>query len=207
MTKKNRVYRWVAVLFAVALIAAACGDDSGGGSEAAAETTAAPTTTEAASTESLTSEELFADGDVQATLTWDNSNIDLYVLGAPRGDDGNRESVPNARPGDVTKDANSRPPGGQSVRVPPEDGGVNYFGDALGICGKPQPRMERIFWPAGEAPSGEYEVWIRNPPCDSPIEYTLEVMVLGEQVVSETGVIPANTANEEGTEPITFDVP
>jgi len=158
----------------VGLLAAACGDDSGSGDEAASESSEATTTTEA-------TEEEFSTGDVQITLRWPEAITDAIVRA----------------PGDEIVSWFDLPDGG------PSPSGARIEGDETGPCGG-SGLASNTYWPDGEAPSGDYRVLVKNSTgCGDPIDYELEVKVLGEVVATESGTL----AKGEAAPDVDFVVP
>lgn len=107
--------------------------------------------------------EALGTGEVQVTLTWNNAaDLDLYV----------REPA-----GDVLYYAE---------RVSPTGGILDV--DSNYPCGTTPNSVENAFW--GTAPSGTYEVYIRQyDDCDAEdAEWTLTVRVDGETVLEREGV-------------------
>ncbi|WP_147381311.1 DUF6777 domain-containing protein [Nocardioides immobilis] len=105
-------------------------------------------------------------GTVQATLRWSGTaDMDLHVI------DSNGEEIyfldhPSSSGGDLDLDT-----------IP---------GCGSGDTG---PHTENIFWEQ-DAPPGEYTVFVYDyTSCDEPTEYSLQVVVGGSTVVSETGTI------------------
>ncbi len=89
-------------------------------------------------------------GDVQATLTWDNSSdIDLWVF------------APN---GEVVSYANPRTPSGGQLDVDDRDG----------------HGPENIFWPDGQAPSGRYEIHVHHYQGENNTRYLVLLHVDGQ---------------------------
>lgn len=180
---RNRGVRLLALLFAMGLLASACGDDGGGSAEAANESPESTEETEETSTTTTEPvEQELSTGDVQVTLRWPAGNADIVVL-APEGDVVARATGSAAEPSAT---------GGQ------------IEGDDTGPCSESGPLVTRTFWPDGEAPSGDYQASVRVfSGCDGPIDYTLEVEVLGEAVATDSGSV----SNGETSTPISFEVP
>lgn len=101
-------------------------------------------------------------GDVQITLIWNNTNdLDLWV------------TDPN---GTRIYYGNRRSSSGGSLDV-----------DANPACNhlNPQP-VENIYWPAGQAPNGNYTIEVHYySPCESTIETPFVVRVLVDGRVRE----------------------
>ena len=57
-------------------------------------------------------------------------------------------------------------------------------------AGDSGPHVENIFWPPGEAPNGNYRVWVQHF-SGSPSDYTLEVRNNDEIIHSESGSLSA----------------
>lgn len=119
-------------------------------------------------------------GTVQATLRWTGTaDMDLHVLD-PNGE----EIYFGAR--------NSSSGGALDLDKIPACGGADTG-----------PHTENIFW-EDDAPPGEYTVWVYDySSCDVATDYSLQVVVGGSTVVSETGTISESAT--EGTR-YTFQV-
>lgn len=118
-------------------------------------------------------------GDVQVTLRWTGSaDLDLHVTD----------------------------PLGEEIYFADRDGenGGELDVDVIPGCGEePAAHAENVFFAAGEAPSGTYEVVVDSyTGCDGQgQDFELQVVVDGEVVVSEAGSVPAD--GEAG--PFTFE--
>jgi len=113
-------------------------------------------------------------GTVQATLRWTGSaDMDLHVI------DTNGE--------EIYFGARTSTSGGQlDIDKIPGCGGTDKG-----------PHTENIFWES-DAPPGEYTVWVFDyASCDVPTDFSLQVVVGGSTVVSETGTLA--TSQTEGT--------
>lgn len=119
-------------------------------------------------------------GTVQATLRWTGTaDMDLHVVDA----NGN----------EIYFAASTSPSGGELDldKIPGCDSGDTG------------PHTENIFWES-DAPPGEYTVWVLDySSCGVPTDYSLQVVVGGSTVVSETGTISEDAT--EGTR-YTFQV-
>jgi Domain of unknown function (DUF6777) len=100
-------------------------------------------------------------GDVQVTLRWAGGvDLDLHVID-PSGFE-------------INFGATNAPSGGQ-LDV-----------DARGDC---SPCVENVFWPAGGAPSGEYQVFVVNYTGNPPTDYSLDILVGDEDVPAPEGTV------------------
>ncbi len=116
-------------------------------------------------TVTTTPEVTLGTGDVQVTLRWDNrSDLDLYVT-EPNGIQiyhGNRLS----------------------------DTGGQLDVDANYPCGENLNYVENIFWPTGYAPTGSYQVWVREfDRCGENVaaNWSLVVLVNGRVALETSG--------------------
>jgi len=101
----------------------------------------------------------YGHGDVQVTLTWDNTaDLDLYVT------DPNEETIYYSNPTS-------------------ESGGELDVDDTDGYG------PENIFWEEGSAPSGQYHVQLDHWGGASPANYIILVQVGGAEPVQYTGAI------------------
>lgn len=103
-------------------------------------------------------------GDVQMTLRWDSrADIDLHVID-PRGEEIAFYNPYSSSGGQLDVDANFP-------------------------CGQNMFYVENIFWPTGRAPSGMYQVFVRELSLcgDSSPTWELTVRVDGRTVLVETG--------------------
>jgi len=182
MMFKKHSSRGLAVLVAGILAVAACSDDSDEDAQSAEGEASASTTTTEASAASPD-----ADGtDVLAALAFSGGNVNLVVT-APDGD------VVSDQFFDVGGD--------------PSPSGALLAGDTVAPCGEgaEDPVEAYVYWPEGQAPSGEYTATVQViSGCDGGIDYTLDVNVLGEDAGTDSGTI---TGRFETSEPITFEVP
>lgn len=130
-------------------------------------------------------------GDVQVTLRWTGGGDPNLFVAEPSGDViGQGSAVQGLGLGAAMTSAS----------------GGRLEGNDFGRCGEPEeaPHAENVFWPAGGAPSGEYRAFITGKfGCGGPLDYTIEVKVLGEVVVSESGSIVAGEVSPQ----IAFEVP
>ncbi|KAA1428389.1 DUF6777 domain-containing protein [Nocardioides antri] len=119
-------------------------------------------------------------GSVQATLRWSTeADMDLHVLD-PEG----REIY---------------------FASPTSTSGGELDLDKIPGCGSGDrgPHTENIFWEE-DAPPGEYTVFVLDyTSCDAPTEFSLQVVVGGITVISETGTLSSSA--EESTR-FTFEV-
>lgn len=187
---ENRATRWVAVLFATALIAAACGDDGGAdtAAEAKAETVEATTTTVASAfPEEVGPPPGMGTGDVEVTLHVPKGEVVVLTVIEP-GDD------------PFLMDFNDRmsPNGGKW-----EIDGVDPDDPDRESC--PGLVTSNAYWPTGMAPSGEYSVVLQAfEGCGAPeADVRLDIRVDGEVVSSETHTIPVG---QNGRMAVQFDV-
>ena len=98
-------------------------------------------------------------GDVQVTLRWGGGvDLDLHVID-PAGSEINY-STPTS------------PSGGQLDT------------DAQSGC---SPCVENVFWPTGGAPTGEYQVYVVNFTGDPASDFTIDIIVGGEQIDRVSG--------------------
>jgi hypothetical protein len=179
---ENRSSRWLAVLVASALAVAACSDDSGGDAQSSEEDGGASTTTTEPSADSPDPDST----DVLATLAFSGGNVNLVVT-APDGD------IVSDQFFDVGDD--------------PSPSGALLAGDTVAPCGEgaEDPIEAYVYWPEGQAPSGEYTATVQViSGCDDGIDYTLDATVLGEDAGTDSGTI---TGRFENSPPITFEVP
>lgn len=113
-------------------------------------------------------------GAVQATLRWSGeADMDLHVI------DSNGEEI---------YFASSSSSSGGALDL-----------DTIPGCGSGNvgPHTENIFWET-DAPPGEYTVWVRDySSCDVPTEFSLQVVVGGSTVVSETATL--SSSGTDGT--------
>jgi hypothetical protein len=117
-------------------------------------------------------------GDVQITLEWDSeADLDLHVF-EPDGTEiyfGN--TGPTASGGQLDVDANAG-------------------------CGDPEEvpgGVENVFWPPGEAPSGDYRVFVYgfDVSCgDGTDEYTLTISAAGQDDEVHTGSVGEDEASQ-----------
>jgi hypothetical protein len=117
-------------------------------------------------------------GDVQVTLIWSNgADLDLHVID-PEGSE-------------IYFGQSTSPSGGQ----------IDH--DDTAGCGSSGSHVENIFWPAGGAPSGEYEAYVDNfSGCDGSASFRLRVTVQGSVVYDDDGLL----AQDEPMTPVTFSV-
>ena len=115
-----------------------------------------------------TDEPVLGTGDVQVTLRWDNTaDLDLHVI-----DPANEE---------IWFGSSSSTSGGQ-LDV---DANAGCSGDAP---------VENVFWPAGGAPNGVYQVSVvYYGPCDvtGPVNYEVTIRVDGQTVDVRNGTLTA----------------
>lgn len=102
-------------------------------------------------------------GDVQFTLRWSEPvDLDLHVIG-PSGEEISFGSRRSASGGQLDVDA---------CAAGCEEG----------------PFVENIFWPDGEAPQGEYLVFVEHYRGSAPAEYELTALIVGQspqQIIGE----------------------
>ncbi len=100
-------------------------------------------------------------GDVQVTLRWGGGvDLDLHVID-PAGEEINYSSRTSTSGGQLDQD------------------------DQSGCTGC----VENIFWPSGGAPSGEYQVFVVNFSGDPVTSYTLEIIVGGQVIDSQSASV------------------
>lgn len=113
-------------------------------------------------------EPVLGTGDVQITLRWDNSaDLDLHVID----------------------------PSGEEIWFlsPTSTSGGQLDVDANGTCGN-DPAVENIYWPAGGAPTGNFQVSaVYYGSCDSsgPANYDVTVLIDGQIVDVQSGTLAA----------------
>lgn len=107
-------------------------------------------------------------GDVQVTLLWNaGDDLDLHVID-PTGFE--------------LYFSTARAPG-----TSPSGGQLDQD-DTAGCGTPPATHVENIFWPEGGAPTGGYEVFVRNyRGCDGASSYQLRITVAGTVVHNEGG--------------------
>ncbi len=113
-------------------------------------------------------EPVLGTGDVQITLRWDNSaDLDLHVID----------------------------PSGEEIWFlsPTSTSGGQLDVDANGTCDN-DPAVENIYWPAGGAPTGNFQVSaVYYGSCDSsgPANYDVTVLIDGQIVDVQSGTLAA----------------
>jgi hypothetical protein len=120
-------------------------------------------------------------GDFHATLRWDSpADLDLEVIDPNNTKISHESPSPASSKGRLDVDANSR-------------------------CEEPSTGVENVFWPDGDAPSGEYQVIVRGfavgegyaHDCGgNTAEYTLTIKVFGQEDQVHEGSVGDGETNE-----------
>lgn len=115
-----------------------------------------------------TTEPVLGTGDVQVTLRWSGgSDLDLHVTD-PNGEEISFSSTTSSSGGQLDVDC-----------IPGS------------TCAADGPHVENVFWPTGGAPSGDYSAFARN--LGETTDFTLTVLVGGEEVTSDGGTLASGT--------------
>lgn len=124
-----------------------------------------------------TTEPPLGTGDVQVTLRWSGTaDLDLHVTD-PNGEEISFLATTSSSGGQLDVDC-----------IP----GTS--------CAADGPHVENVFWPTGGAPSGDYSAFARN--LGEATDFTLTVLVGGEEVTSDSGSLASGTDST----PLTFSV-
>jgi hypothetical protein len=135
---------------------------------------AAPSTTAASAAPALSvpPDLSLGSGDVQVTLLWaDGNDLDLHVID---------------------------PSGAEIYFSNPKSpsGGTLDHDDTAG-CSTTGTHVENVFWPAGGAPPGRYQLFVKNyTSCGAPSRYSVTAAVKGRTVVSVTGTVGENEGDQ-----------
>ncbi len=115
-------------------------------------------------------------GDVQVTLDWTgDADLDLHVID-PSGFE-------------LYFGAKQSPTGGQLDT------------DKIPDCGDTGPHVENVFWPAGGAPTGQYQAYVSNlGGCTGEgVPFTLTILVNGVRAGGDGGTLPDGEESQRVT--------
>jgi hypothetical protein len=119
-------------------------------------------------------------GDVQVTLLWaDGNDLDLHVID---------------------------PSGNEIYFSHPKSpaGGTLDHDDTAG-CSSTGTHVENVFWPAGGAPPGRYQVFVKNySSCGAPSRYSLKARAKGGIAISSSATVGAHEGDQTAVSQFSF---